>query len=121
MQVQRASEVEKFFVEVLGWKVVGRKESYPAIFMSDGLITLTFWRAVNPDKVVTFDRKNNIGLHHLALNVKDLDSLEYLHSQVNQYAKVMSEFSPEPTSKKSSRSHFICTIAGGLRIEFATK
>lgn len=120
LTVRDLDEVEQFFVDILGWQIKGRIESYPAVFLTDGLVTLTFWKAINPEKAIAFDRKNNVGLHHLALKINDLNSLEILYTQVNKLPNVMMEFSPQPMSEGSSRSHFICAIPGGLRIEFAT-
>ena len=56
-----------FFVDTLGFKQVGEKPDYPAIFLSDGTIMMTLWQAKDPGTATPFDRTNVIGLHHLAL------------------------------------------------------
>jgi hypothetical protein len=69
----------QLFVDVLGFQQVGEVPNYPAIFVSDGSIVLTLWQAIDPEKATPFDRKNNIGLHHFALKVADLEVLHDLH------------------------------------------
>jgi catechol 2,3-dioxygenase-like lactoylglutathione lyase family enzyme len=58
-----------FFTGLLGWQEVKRREDYPAIFVKDGAITLTLWKT-QTEEPVQFNRKNNVGLHHLALRVE---------------------------------------------------
>ena len=90
---------------------------YPAIFISDGTVMLTLWQALEPASAIPFDRHHNIGLHHFALAVKDADTLEKLHWQLSDLDDVAIEFSPEALGQSNSR-HMICTIPGGLRVEF---
>jgi hypothetical protein len=68
--------------DCLGWWVVGENESYPASFVSDGKGTVTLWQVENPNKCVPFDRRRNVGLHHLALKVVDRNMLEALYARV---------------------------------------
>ena len=110
---------ENFFVEALGWKVVGGRPSYPAIFVSDGTVTVTLWRVADPATAIHFDRRANIGLHHLALKVSDRSTLESLHRRLSNWPGVTIEFSPEPMREGSAIFHFICAMPGGIRIEFA--
>src|SRR5262245_35313183 len=65
-----------FFVDCLGWKVVGERPAYPAVYLSDGRSVLTLWRVENPADHVAFDRRKNVGLHHLALKVADRAALD---------------------------------------------
>jgi lactoylglutathione lyase len=62
----------KFF-EALGFKKVGGVESYPSIFLSDGSSLLTIWQT--DEGATTFDRRKNVGLHHLAIKVPSLEAL----------------------------------------------
>jgi hypothetical protein len=50
-----------------GWRVVGERPEYPAAFVSDGQQIVALWRVEVPDQAVAFDRRTNVGLHHLAL------------------------------------------------------
>ena len=61
----------RFFCECLGWRTVGENPSYPAVFVSDGRTRVTLWRAADPRDFIAFDRRRNVGLHHLALKVAD--------------------------------------------------
>lgn len=107
-----------FFVEALGFKEVGGKPDYPSAFVSDGTTLLTLWQATEPDTATAFDRKNNIGLHHLALKVADKFHLKALHSKLAERSDVEIEFAPEPINSGADIHHFICAMPGGIRIEF---
>jgi catechol 2,3-dioxygenase-like lactoylglutathione lyase family enzyme len=110
---------ERFFVDALGWTRAGGAPSYPAVFVSDGATMLTLWR-VDPQTAVPFDRRRNIGLHHLALKVADHDALAVVFERVRSHPGVVVEFAPEPMREGSPTRHFICAMPGGARIEFAT-
>ncbi len=112
---------EQFFVSALGWKVVNRRPDYPAVFVSDGAITLTLWRLADPEHAVAFDRRANVGLHHLALAVADEAALALVYTRLLDYPGVVMEFAPEPNRPGSTTRHFICAIPGGIRVEFATR
>lgn len=107
-----------FFRDCLGWKVVGENAAYPAIFVSDGRIRVTLWRAEDPATCREFDRRRNIGLHHLAFKVADIESLHALHERVAGWPGVEVEFAPEP-SGKGPKIHSMVREPGGTRIEFA--
>lgn len=109
-----------FFCDALGFKIVGERPDYPARFVSDGKILLTLWQVTDPEKATQFDRRNNIGLHHLALGVEDDAALEQVHARVSAHPGVMVEFAPEPIRAGAMTRHFICAMPGGIRIEFAT-
>ena len=107
-----------FFVEALGFKEVGGKPDYPSVFVSDGTTMLTLWQIAEPDTATQFNRKTNIGLHHLALKVADKYHLTALHSQLAERDDVSIEFAPEPIVSGAEINHFICAMPGGIRIEF---
>ena len=109
-----------FFCDALGFKVVGERPDYPARFVSDGQILLTLWQVAAPEKAAHFDRRNTIGLHHLALGVEDKAALDRVHARVSAHPGVTIEFAPEPIRAGATTRHFICTMPGGIRIEFAT-
>ena len=106
-----------FFVDTLGFQQVGEKPAYPAVFLSDGTVMITLWQAANPDRAVAFDRKNVIGLHHLALRVENGAALDTLHSKLQEAPGVEIEFAPEALNDGSPK-HMMCTIPGGIRVEF---
>lgn len=113
-------DIEKtgqFFTETLGFAQVGEVPDYPAVFLSDGTIIITLWRAADPETAVSFDRRNVIGLHHLALTVESLDALETLHGDLQSTDDVVIEFAPEPLGGGPIQ-HMICAIPGGIRVEF---
>lgn len=113
-------EAERFFCEALGWDVVGNNPAYPAVFVSDGHSMVTVWRAADPSTAIAFDRRGNIGLHHLALGVADETALDTVFDRVRSHPGVAIEFPPTPIREGSKTRHFICTMPGGVRIEFAT-
>jgi len=61
----------RFFCDALGFSVAGERPDYPARFVSDGTVLLTLWQVSDPATATRFDRRANIGLHHLALAVAD--------------------------------------------------
>jgi len=69
LTVTDLAATETFFVETLGFKVLRRDPEYPASFLTNGHIIITLWRAIAPETAVPFNRKNNVGLHHMAFKV----------------------------------------------------
>ena len=121
LAVRDLDEATSFFCGTLGFKEVGRNDAYPAVFVSDGGVTLTIWRVTDPSNAAAFNRKTNIGLHHLALAVADQVALATVYERVRSHPGVVVEFAPEPVLAGSTTHHFICAIPGGIRIEFATR
>lgn len=107
-----------FFTDCLGWRVVGGKPDYPAAFVTDGATRLTLWQVSDPGSFTSFDRRNNVGLHHLALKVATLDNLRALHERVSACDGVVVEFAPE-LSGAGPKLHCMIREPGGCRIEFA--
>ena len=116
LTVPDLEQTRRFFIETLGYDQVGEVPNYPAAFLSDGAIMITLWQASDPANAVPFDRKNVIGLHHLALTV-DSGSLDNLYEQLADHANVDIEFAPEPLGDMPVR-HMMCNIPGGIRVEF---
>jgi len=108
----------RFFVECLGWKVVGERPAYPAVYVSDGRAVVTLWRVENPADHVPFDRRKNVGLHHLALKVADRAALDAVHARVAQWEGIEIEFAPEP-SGNGPKVHMMIREPGGNRIELS--
>ena len=116
LTVPNLEQTRKFFIETLGYDQIGDVPDYPAVFLSDGNLMLTLWQATDPANAVPFDRKNVIGLHHLALTV-DTGSLDGLYERLRSAADVDVEFAPEPLGDMPVR-HMMCSIPGGIRVEF---
>ena len=106
-----------FFTDTLGFAQVGEVPDYPAVFLSDGATMITLWQAADPQTAVPFDRKNVIGLHHLALKVDSADALNDLHDRLKASDGVAVEFAPEGLGGGPAR-HMMCAIPGGIRVEF---
>ncbi len=107
-----------FFVDGLGWRQAGGIPDYPSVFVTDGELFVTLWRAVEPETAVAFDRKNNVGLHHLALTVSDIETLNELHAKLVDWPGVEFEFGPE-LNGGGPTIHMILREPSGNRIEFA--
>lgn len=117
LTVRDLGQTRAFFEQCLGWKVVGERPEYPAAFVSDGHVMLTLWQVKTTDAIVDFDRKANIGLHHLALRVEGEAALNTLFERVSGWPGVKVEFAPEPLGKGPKR-HTMIYEPGGIRLEF---
>lgn len=118
LSVRDLESTRRFFCDCLGWRVVGERPEYPAVFVSDGQQIVTLWRVEAPDRAVAFDRRTNVGLHHLAFAVADRAGLDPLYERVASWPGVVVEFAPE-LSGKGPKIHFIVREPSGIRIEFA--
>lgn len=116
LTVPNLAAAVSFFVDVLEFRKVGEMPDYPAAFVSDGTVMMTLWQASNPKSAVPFDRKNNIGLHHFALRVNNLETLQSLHKILESTADVEIEFAPEPMGEGPTQ-HMIFYMPGGIRME----
>ena len=105
-----------FFLDALGFEQVGEVAAYPAAFVSDGSILITLWQAEQPATATPFDRRRNIGLHHLALSVGTPDALESLARDLSRRDDVDIEFEPEALGGTGLR-HMMCRIPGNIRLE----
>ena len=106
-----------FFTQCLGWKEVGGKPDYPSKFISDGTSVLTLWQ-VQVDEAPIFDRKSNVGLHHVAFKIATEYELNSLFAKVKDWPETEVECSPE-FSGAGPKVHFFVCEPGGLRLEFA--
>ena len=82
LSVRDLEGAKSFFCEGLGWRVVGERNEYPAAFVSDGASVLTLWQVQSPSEAPPFDRRANVGLHHLAIAVADREGFEALHRRL---------------------------------------
>jgi len=117
LTVPELAQSERFFVDTLGYKNVGGKPDYPAVFLHDGATMVTLWQARNPENAGVFDRHNNIGLHHLALKLADGFSLDQMYAKLLRDPHVDVEFAPEALGDGPTQ-HLMCLIPGGIRVEF---
>lgn len=116
LTVRDLAQTTAFFQEVLGWEVTARDDSYPRTTVTDGNARLTLWQADRAGPMNAFDRRANIGLHHLALTVSDEGTLHTLFEAARDYPGVEIEFAPEFMGS-GPRIHTIFAEPGGLRIE----
>lgn len=117
LTVPDITATKTFFTDVLGYDVVGERPTYPAVFVSDGATMITLWQASEPASATSFDRKANIGLHHLALKVAGHEALAALAETLKNTDGVEIEFAPEALGETPLR-HMMTTIPGGVRVEF---
>ncbi len=116
LTVPDLSAAREFFIEALGFSQVGEVPDYPAAFLSDGSIMITLWQAEDPENAVPFDRRTNIGLHHLALSVGDAEDLARLSTELGSRDDLDVEFTPEGLGDTGIQ-HMMCRIPGNIRLE----
>ncbi|MGX6998293.1 VOC family protein [Caballeronia sp. KNU42] len=117
LTVRNLSITRDFFIDALGWQQVGARPNYPAAFVSDGHVTLTLWEVGDTADCVEFDRKTNVGLHHLALRVGSKEDLDAIFARVSGWPGVVVEFAPEDMGEGPKR-HTMVFEPGGIRLEF---
>lgn len=115
LAVSNLEESAEFFTKILGWEEVKRREDYPAIFVKDDALTITLW-GTQTEKPVKFDRKINVGLHHLALRVKSKEALFQLLDVLKEN-QIEIEFEPA-LIREGPSMHMMCYEPSGIRIEF---
>ncbi|MEP3225968.1 MAG: VOC family protein [Parasphingorhabdus sp.] len=115
--VSKLDDTASFFVDTLGWKRAGGRPEYPAKFVTNGKMFVTLWQVNDPAKAVSFDRKNNVGLHHMAITVRDLPALHDLHRKFVAHTGVVVEFAPEFLGNGPA-THMMIREPSGLRLEF---
>ncbi|MEO5813254.1 MAG: VOC family protein [Rhodanobacter sp.] len=103
-----------FFVRCLGWSVVREVPEYPARFVSNGSAFFTLWQT-EPGSA-PFDRRKQVGLHHVAINVSDEGSLADLYKRVSGFSGVVVDFAPRLVGDGPAR-HFMVFEPSGTRIE----
>ena len=115
LTVRDLNQTTTFFRDVLRWDVTAEDQSYPRTTVTDGTVRLTLWQ-VQVDGPAPFDRKTNLGLHHLALEVADEATLLSLGETLAVTDGVEVEFMPELMGA-GPRKHMMFAEPGGLRIE----
>lgn len=117
LAVKDLSASTAFFVDFLGWQESGFDATYPRTAVSDGVIKLTLWQVDYDLDVVSFDRRKNIGLHHLALTIPTKVALMALYEKAKVYSGINVEFAPELLGE-GPRIHMMCIEPSGIRVEF---
>jgi len=115
LTVSKLEESAAFFTSLLGWSEVRRNEEYPAIFVSDGKIMVTLW-AAKENPPIEFNRKSNVGLHHVAFLVETENDLSNLHKKLADNG-IRIEFPPE-LLRQGPAKHMMCYEPSGIRVEF---
>lgn len=115
LTVKDLKTTSDFFINALEFKQVGGKPDYPSIFVSDGHVMVTLWQA--NENASDFDRKDNIGLHHMAFKLNNFDDLYAMHEKIKDWPGVKIEFSPEHLGDRPAK-HMMFYEPGGIRLEF---
>ncbi len=118
LSVKDLKASSNFFIKALKFKKVAEKPDYPAIFVSDGTIMITLWQVTNKKTAVDFNRKKNVGLHHLALKLNSFEELDTMYEHLKNWPGVKFQFSPELMGKGPNK-HMMLFEPSGIRIEFA--
>jgi catechol 2,3-dioxygenase-like lactoylglutathione lyase family enzyme len=105
----------RFFQDGLGYEQIGEVPDYPAAFLSDGAMMITLWQADNAAEAVPFDRRRNLGLHHLAITVGEA-GIDALHKRLASRDDIEIEFAPERLGAGPTR-HMMIRIPGQIRVE----
>ncbi len=116
LAVRDLNQTTDFLVGALGWKELARNESYPRNSVTDGSLRLTLWQVDHARDIVDFDRRANVGLHHLALEVTSEADLNRLAQVIADWPGVRIEFMPELLGN-GPRKHMMFAEPGGLRLE----
>ncbi|WP_299473642.1 VOC family protein [uncultured Roseibium sp.] len=116
LAVADLDQTTRFFESVLGWQETARDESYPRNSITDGKLRLTLWQVDHSFPPKAFDRRHNIGLHHLALEVDTEAELLRLADEVAAWPGVVIEFMPEFMGA-GPRKHMMFAEPGGIRLE----
>ncbi len=115
LNVGRLEASAAFFTDVLGWRELRRDPDYPAIFVSDGVVTVTLWGAGEGAR--SFDFRRNVGLHHVAFGVTSREALEAVYARIRDAADACIEFAPQQL-RDGPAMHMMCFDPSGIRIEF---
>lgn len=116
LTVTKLDETARFFRDALGFETVREDPNYPSIFVKSGNLMVTLWQAEYPTSATPFNRKHNVGLHHLALGVASFEALEAVFKKVESYPGVVVEFAPEAVGDGPAK-HTIFREPSGVRLE----
>jgi len=117
LSVKDLDQTASFFTDCLGWEESGRDDSYPRTAVGDGCVRLTLWQVDHDLAVNAFHMRQNVGLHHVALQVASEAELNQIAHKVAAWPGIETEFMPELLGD-GPRKHMIFNEPGGIRIEF---
>lgn len=117
LSVSSLANSETFFTQTLNFKVLGRDASYPSVFLGNGDVVITLWQVKDPKTATPFNRRNNVGLHHVAFDAKSFENLNALHEALKKTPGVVIEFAPESLGGGPSK-HMMIREPSGNRVEF---
>ena len=103
------------FFEALGFGQVGGRPDYPSVFVSDGTVMLTLWKA-KAAAPVAFDRAANIGLHHLCLRMVSDQAVQTAFEVATAQPGVKVDFAPMPVANGNGTYAMVFEPSGN-RIE----
>jgi catechol 2,3-dioxygenase-like lactoylglutathione lyase family enzyme len=115
LSVANLDATANFFTSCLGWSVVREIPEYPAKFVSNGEALVTLWQT-DPDSK-PFDRRGQVGLHHVAIKVADEENLADIYQRVSDFPGVVVESPPE-LLRDGPAKHCMVFEPGGIRVEF---
>lgn len=115
LTVSNLEETADFFIKHLGWTLVKKRDDYPAIFIRNNYLMITLWK-VKSENPVKFDRKINVGLHHLAFELDSEIKLNQLYKKL-KHNNIEIEIAPTIVGFGPAK-HFFCIEPSGIRIEF---
>lgn len=104
-----------FFTDCLGWSVVREVPEYPAKFVSNGEAFFALWQVKAGSS--PFNRRTQVGLHHVAIRVADEQSLTDIFERASNFPGVVVDFPPESLGGGPAR-HCIVFEPSGIRVEF---
>ncbi len=116
LTVADLTAAKDFFLNALHFKLLGENPNYPAAFVTDGTTMITLW-AADAD-ATPFDRKKQVGLHHAAFAVENLETLTALYDRLKTWTGVHIEGEISAPSVGSPARHFLLRMPGGPRLEF---
>lgn len=116
LTVSDLAAAQTFFTDALHFKLVGTNPNYPAAFVTDNVNMITLWQS--EADAVPFDRRRQIGLHHAAFTIEDLETLTALYDKLQSWQGVEIEGEISPPSPGSPARHFLIRMPGGPRLEF---
>ena len=117
LAVKNLASSASFFIKTLGFNEIVNDPSYPKVFVSDGTTMITLWGVKDPETATSFDRRGNVGLHHLAFAVQSEEKLTALHEVLSKTDGVTIEFAPQYVGNGPSK-HMMVYEPSGIRIEF---
>ena len=79
-----------------------------------GVVMVSLWGVSEPAQA--FDRRHNIGLHHVAFRVASREALTQVHERIAQEGLEI-EFAPE-LLRLGPAMHMMCYEPSGVRVEF---